>query len=147
MKTPMTVSVDIKTQEFIRERAHQQRKSVSRLVDEILREYAGTAATPDPSEIRMHRWEAAALAAYDRLLDKYQDREGRLRGNRFFSRRELAEEAGLYPSEVLRGLRKLEMKGVLMSMMTPDLDLDERGISSGEVEHWGKPLPGVKIRD
>lgn len=87
------------------------------------------------------------MAAYSRLLEQYADREDNFKDTRYFTLREIAHEAGMYPSQALGGLRELQVAGVLKCMMTPpnnELHLPEA--RQRPREHWYTPLPGHGLR-
>jgi hypothetical protein len=146
MKTTMCVSVGVEVVQEVHKRADEAGQSISRMTEDLLRAALGI---PQTGVVRTHERqlmtgkEEAALDAHRRLCEKALELDPRDAGHgrTEFTLRELARESGIYPSQLLAVLRRLERRKLLEVDNLIDLEaVKVDPTSTRRCEHWAAPV-------
>lgn len=136
MKRVMTASIDVALYDTLKERAYQERKSFSELVDELLMKAAGapsTGTTP-PKLSKNAGIVLQGVKALHNLADRL-DKDDIRYHCREYRMDEVCKKVGLFPSSALPALRECERAGVLKCVRSPPL-----GVPDGlDMDHWRLP--------
>lgn len=160
MKTTVAYSVSVEIASAVKNKAESLRLAASELAEIFLARSLAEMSDDEINSVvgvrrettvqnsgRMHRWERAVIDAQAALAARSADieKDDPAYMARHFPLKMFAREAGLYPSEALKGLRMAERRGALQRFELVDVESIRAGRDEAlPVEHWGPPALGPK---
>lgn len=151
-KTTTILYVDVGLLTVLTEAAHTRRMSRNALIVELLTAGVGASVTVDNSSkplVKVSRNEELVYASMKRLQEQNdaRERDELEYRNVFYTLKQIARAAGLYPSVVLQALRRLEYSGSVRCAEQRSLVSDPGVVEPPVVEHWHRTdAVGVNVK-